>query len=233
MNVRLAGSILLCVVCSPYGIGAQEVDPNLIHEVSTVRAEVARSLMALRQYTWTAVTEVSVKGDVKSSNSFRCRYDQNGDLIRTLAAKGKEMEVANGVSKRPKVRSKAEMQDYIDRAISRMYRYVPPDPEQINFLLKHGNASLGRSTAGTSEVRFTNYFEPGDSLVFTYDSASKALVRARVTSSLGNPKDPVILEAEFGILPEGVNHVSSATLNATAKKVQVKIRNVMYEKLAN
>src|SRR4051794_16506984 len=143
MNVRLAGSILLCGFCSPYGIGAQEVDPNLIHEVSTVRAEVARSLMALRQYTWTAVTEVSVKGDVKSSNSFKCRYDQNGDLIRTLAAKGKEMEVANGVSKRPKVRSKAEMQDYIDRAISRMYRYVPPDPEQINFLLKNGNASLG------------------------------------------------------------------------------------------
>jgi len=37
----------------------------------------------------------------------------------------------------------------------------------------------------------------------------------------------------FEKLPDGVNHVSSATLNATAKKVQVKVKNVSYQKLAN
>ena len=41
------------------------------------------------------------------------------------------------------------------------------------------------------------------------------------------------LEAVFEMLPEGVNHVSSATLNAPAKKVKVEIKNVSYEKLAN
>jgi hypothetical protein len=204
-----------------------------MHEVSAVRAAVARNNAALRQYTWTELTEVSVKGDVKSSSAYKCRYDPSGELIRTLEDTGKEMEVASGVSKRPKVRGKADLQDYIERAISRIYRYVPPDPEQINFLLKNGGASLGRSTGGTSEVRFTNYFERGDSLVFTYDSASKALLRATVASSLGSPKDPVTLEAVFETLPEGVNHVSSATLNATGKKVQVKIRNALYEKVAN
>lgn len=231
--MKTARMLLLLGLCSPYGIRAQEVDPNVVREVSAVRAEIARNNAALRQYAWTALTEVSVKKDVKSSGQYRCRYDQNGQLTRTLIGAGPQMEPANAVSKRPKVRSKAEMQDYIERAISRIYRYVPPDPEQIDALLKNGKASLGRSTGTTSEVQFRNYFEDGDTLVFTYDSASKALIRASVASSLGSPKDPVTLEALFEKLPDGVNHVSSATLNASAKKVQVKVKNMSYEKLAN
>ena len=97
----------------------------------------------------------------------------------------------------------------------------------------NGSASLGRTTGAASEVRFKEYFDTGDTVVFTYDSASKALLRANVESTLGSPKDPVTLEAVFEKLPEGVNHVSSATLNAPAKKVQVKVKNVSYEKLAN
>jgi hypothetical protein len=223
----------MCGFCSQYGTHAQEVDPNLIREVSAVREEVARNNTALRQYTWTAVTEVSVKKDVKSSRAYEYRYDSSGQLTRRLADTGKKMEAGNAVSKQPKERRKAEMQDYIERAISRIYNYVPPNPEQIDALLRNGNASLGPSTGGTSEVRFKNYFEQGDTYVFTYDSASKVLLRANVASSLGSPKDPVTLEAVFEKLPDGVNHVSAATLNATAKKVQVKVKNVSYEKLTN
>jgi hypothetical protein len=231
--MSLATNLLLWGLWSPYGVLAQQVHPDLIREVSAVRAELARNNADLRQYAWTALTEVFVKKDLKSSGEYRCRYDRNGQLTRTLLGTGKQMETANAVSKRPKVRSKAEMQDYIERAISRIYRYVPPDPDQIDSLLRSGNASLGRSTGTTSEVRFMNYFEKGDTLIFTYDSVSKTLLRANITSSLGSPKDPVTLEAVFEKLPEGVNHISSATLNASAKKVQVKVRNTSYEKLAN
>ncbi len=231
--MKMTRIFLLLGLCSPYGTRAQEVDPHVIREVSAVRAQVASNNAALRQYAWTALTEVSVKGKVKSSGEYRCRYDQTGQLTRTLIGTGKQMDPASAVSKRPKVRSKAEMQDYIERAISRIYRYVPPDPEQIDSLLKNGKASLGPSTGTTSEVRFTNYFEDGDTFVFSYDSASKALLRANVTSSLGSPKDPVTLEALFEKLPDGVNHVTSAILHASAKKVQVKVNNMSYQKLAN
>ncbi|HYI92443.1 MAG TPA: hypothetical protein VEX68_02775 [Bryobacteraceae bacterium] len=233
MRMRLAGALLLYGLCSSHWIRAQGVDPNLIQEVSAVRVEVLRSKANLRQYTWIAHTEVSVKGDVKSSSAYKCGYDQSGNLVRTLAVTGEGMEVASGVSKKPKERRKAEMQDYIERAVTRIYQYIPPDPEQIDLLLKNGSASLGRSTGGASELRFKDYFERGDTVIFTYDSASKALLRASVASSLGSAKDPVTLEAVFERLPDGVNHVSTATLNATAKKVQVNVKNVSYEKLAN
>lgn len=65
MRIRLAGALLLCGLYSPYGIRAQGVDPNLLREVSAVRSELARNNANLRQYTWTALTEVSVKGDVR------------------------------------------------------------------------------------------------------------------------------------------------------------------------
>jgi hypothetical protein len=68
--------------------------------------------------------------------------------------------------------------------------------------------------------------------VFTYDSASKALLRATVASTLGGPKDPVTLEAVFETLPGGVNHLSSAVLTAKKKKVVVKRQNVDYRKMA-
>lgn len=231
--MRLARTLLLCGFCLPCTMRAQQPDPILIREVSAVREELARNRAALGHYTWSSVIEVSVKGDVESAKTYKCRYDQNGEFQRMLVETGKDMQVANGVSKRPRVRSKADMQDYIERAMTRIYKYVPPDPEQINFLLNNGNASLGMSRGNTSEVRFRNYFDDGDILVFTYNSVSKNLLSVRVASTLGTPKDPVTLEAQFEPLPEGINHVSSATLNAPAKKVQMKLRNFMYEKVTN
>ncbi len=229
----LAAGLLVCGLSLPGRMRAQGVDPNLMREVGAVRAEIARSMAALRQYTWTEHTEVLVKGDVKSSSAVICRYDRSGELTRTPVDTGKEKGTSSAVSKRPMVRKKADMEDYIERAVSRIQTYVPPKPEQIQYLLQNGYASPGRSEAGKSEVRFTNYFEKGDSLVFTYDSVSKVLLRVSVASTLGSPKDPVILEAVFETLPDGVNHVSSATLNAKKRNVQVKRRNVMYQKVAN
>jgi len=233
MRFRLAASVVLCGLSSVHSLTAQGADPNLTREVAAVRDELARSRAALRQYTWTEQTEVLVKGKVKSSKSVICRYDGSGELIKTPIGEAQENETASTVSKRHMVRKKAEMQDYIERAVSRIHTYLPPKPEQIEHLLQNGHATLGQSAAGKSEVRFTHYFEEGDSVVFTYDSVSKVLLRVSMASTLGSPKDPVTMDAVFETLPDGVNHLSSATLNANAKKVQVKTRNGTYQKVAN
>jgi hypothetical protein len=208
-------------------------DPNLMREAAAVRAEIARSAAALREYTWTEQIEVLVKGDVKSTNSYTCKYDGAGKLVRTPlgSSSDKEGKPARATSKRPKVRGKADMQDYIERAVSRIHNYVPPDPQQIDFLLEKGYASPGQTANGKSEIRLTHYFAQDDALVFRYDSTSKVLQSATITSSLGGPKDPVLLEAAFETLPDGTNHLSSATLTAKARKVLVKTSNRDYRKI--
>jgi hypothetical protein len=233
MRMGIAASLLLCGLSSSERILAQAVDPDLMKEVTAVRAEIARSLTALHQYTWTEQIEVFVNGKLKSSNSLVCHYDSSGKLVQEPTGTATGEERAKAVSNRPTVRSKADEQDYIERAISRIHNYVPPNPEQIDALLQRGEAARGNSTTTESEVRFTHYFEGGDSLLFTYGTVSKVLLRARIACTLANPKDPVTLDAVFETLPDGVNHLSSATLNAKRKNVRVIIRNIVYQKMTN
>jgi len=232
MRIQPVASLLLLGLSSLWRMSAQGVDPNAIREVTAVRAVLTRNDAALRQYTWTEHTEVRVKGNVKSFTDLSCHYDTSGALIKTPIVASTEGGDASAVSARYTVRKKADMEDYIERAIRRIQIYAPPNPEQIDYLLNHGYASLGSSEGGKSEVRFTNYHERTDDLLFTYDSASKVLLRARVTSTLGSPKDPVTMEAVYETLPDGVNHLSSAVLDAKSKKVQVIRRNVAYQKAA-
>jgi hypothetical protein len=232
MRLRLVAALLLCGLSSLHRIRAQGIDPNLMREVDAVRVQVARSSVALRQYTWTENTEVLVNGSVKSSSSVICRYDDSGALIKTQVGPDKENKMHSETSNRPIVRKEADMQDYIQRAVGRIHDYLPPKPEEMDYLLRNGHASLGQSSAGKSEVRLTHYFEDGDSLVFAYDSVSKVLLRIDIASTLGSPKDPVTMEADFETLPDGVNHLGSTTLIAKSKKVQVKTQNVMYQKVA-
>jgi hypothetical protein len=211
-------------------MAAQSIDPYLMREVLAVRAELSRSKAALTRYTWIEHTEVYVKGKLKSSVDISCRYDEAGRLTKNPYTELPDKPTSKAISNRPLVRSKGEMQDYIERAISRIQDYVPPKPEQIDHLLMNGKATITPPNGGIADVRLTHYYLEGDSLVFTYDTTSKLLLRAVVTSMLGGPKDPVKLEAVFETLPGGISHLSTANLTASAKKVQVKLRNFQYEK---
>jgi hypothetical protein len=131
------------------------------------------------------------------------------------------------------VRMKADMEDYIGRAVSLIKAYVPPKPDQMQYLLENGYAFLGKSESGKSEIRFKRYYQDGDSLVYTYDSATKVLLKINIESNLGSPKDPVTVEAIFERLPDGVNHMATTTLIAKAKKVRINTRNTDYKKTGN
>ena len=233
LRFQSSAALLFCGLGAVCPVEAQSVDSTLNREVMAVRAEVARSKQALRQYTWTEHTEVRAKGDLKASTDFLCQYDDSGKVIRTPVGQGKEDEAASGVSKRYRVRKKADMQDYIERAVGMINTYVPLDPDQVGYLLRDGRASLGPPESGKSTIRLKDYFQRGDYLVFAYDPASKALLKATVVSTLGTPKDPVSLEAVFETLPNGVTHLATATVNATAKKVEVITRNTNYQKRTN
>ncbi len=231
MTKRLALGVLIGGLIAPHGIRAQRMD--LASEVGAVRKEAARNNLALLEYTWTEHTEVLVNGEVRSSTAATCRYNRNGELSKTPMSEGDGKRDPNAVSKRHRERKKAEMQDYIERAVSLIHNYVPPKPDQLQYVLDNGRASIAQSQAGKSQIRFNGYFKDGDSIMFTYDPVTRLLLRADITSTLGEKKDPVTLEAIFETLPDGVNHVASTTLNAPKKKVQVKTRNAMYKKAAD
>jgi len=221
----------LCALIPAWPLHAQGADAHLTDEVGKIRAEVAYSNLALRGYTWTEHTEVLVKGKLQSASDAACRYDASGQVVKTPVGNQDDEARANGLSNRPTVRKKADLQDYIERAITLIGYYVPPDPEALDAMLGRGEASLEKSAPGKSQIRFKDYHQRGDSMTFTYDPVSKALLSVTVLSTLGSPKDPVSMEAIFETLPDGVNHLGSTTVTAKTRKIEVKTRNLSYAKV--
>src|SRR3954447_17309492 len=124
MRAHVAAGLLLGGVwlCSP--ISAQNVDPNLEREVTGVRTELVRSYNELLNYVWTEETQVLVGGKLKSSSSSACGYDKDLNILRTPLDPEQAKPTSRQTSNRPSVRSKGEMQDYIERAISRIRNYA-------------------------------------------------------------------------------------------------------------
>ncbi len=132
------------------------------------------------------------------------------------------------------VRKKADMQDYIQRGPSASSGIIfPPDPEQLDLMLARGDASLEQSEPSKSQVRFIEYHQRSDSMTFSYDPVSKALLLVTVLSTLGSPKRrPGQNGGSFRKrCRSGVNHLGSTTLTAKSRKIEVKTRNISYTKV--
>jgi hypothetical protein len=230
-RLTLAATLLLFNLITPQGLRAQATNADLATEVAAVRSELDRSANGLRPYVWVEHTEVRVNGDLRSSTDFSLNFDKDGYVVRT-PLHAKLADNGNAVSKRGSQRRKAEKNDYIERAVSTIQDYVPPKQDKIDYMLRSGQASLEPGENGASAMRFKEYFQPGDSMVFTYDPMTKVLRKVSVSTTLGgNKEDPVTLVALFEPLPDGVNHMTSATVRAAKKKVEVKRTNGDYSKL--
>ncbi len=234
MKMKIVVGLMLCGAA--FQLAAQNVDAKLMTEVNAVREQVARSLAQLNTYKWTEHTEIFVKGELKSKKDLECMYDGKGGVSKTPIVTGKkqkEEEDANGLSKRPMVRKKADNEDYIERAISMIHSYVPPKPDHMNYMLTNNYAYLGQSAGGNAEIRFKKYLVDGDSLVYTYDANSKVLKQIGILSYLGTVKDKVTMDATFEELPDGTSHLAKMVLKAPAKKLEIRTTNSDYRKLGS
>jgi hypothetical protein len=224
---------VLCVAVATTATLAQGVKQELQLKLATVKESVAKNQAALRQYSWTEHTDMSLKGEVKNSTDKLCRYGADGKVGKTpigTPAPKKEMQ---GMKKRVAEKKIGELQDYMERAASLIHRYMPPSPESMQAAYQAGTASLGQAGPGKIQLMFRDYAKPGDSLTFDFDAAAKRLQSISVSSYLDDPKDDIVtLAVVFQTLPDGVNYVASTTLNAAAEQVVVKTTNSNYQKLA-
>lgn len=224
---------LLCVLTAVSTASAQAAKAELQQKLATVKESVVKNQTALRQYSWTEHTDISLKGEVKKSTDNLCRYGADGKVAKTPIGTPAPKKEMRGLKKKIVEKKVGEVTDYMERAASLIHRYMPPDPETMQAAFQAGNVSVGQAGPGKIQLQFKNYAKPGDALTFNFDSAAKALRSISVNSYLDDPKDDVVaLAVEFQTLPDGTNYVGSTTLNAAAKQVMVKTTNTNYQKLA-
>jgi hypothetical protein len=203
----------------------------LQEKTAAVKQTMERNQAALRQYSWTSHTEISLKGEVKKTKDDMCRYGPDGQVQKTPIGPPAPQKEMHGLKKRIVEKKTDELEDYMERAVTLIRDYVPPTSERIEGAKQAGNMSLGEAATGSLQLQIRNYLKPGDSLVLTFDAAARILRRVNVNTYLDNPKDAVTLDVEFQTLPDGTNYAAATTLNAPEKKLQVVTQNANYQRI--
>jgi hypothetical protein len=215
-------------------------------KVAALKQSLAENQAALKQYTWTETTEISMKGEVKKREQKECHYGPDGKVQKTPIGGGdqppQEKDQAGGrkgrrgggaVKEKVVEKKKGELKDYMQDVVELVHQYVPPDPAKIQAAVKAGKVAPERSAeGGLTALAFKDYAKPGDQLSLGFDPAAKKVRSCNVASYLDKPEDKVTLAVSFDSLPDGTNYPRETVLNAASKQIQVKTTNSGHKKFA-
>jgi hypothetical protein len=220
---------------------AQQPETAKQEKIAALKQSLAKNQAALKQYTWTETTQISLKGEVKKQEQKQCQYGPDGKVQKTPMAggsPGQEQQQQGGGGRREGRMKKhvvekkvGEMKDYMQRVAALVHEYVPPDPQKIQAAHAAGNVTVTPAQP-VSTITIKDYLKQGDSVTLGFDTAAKQLATYNVASYLDNPKDDAVkLAVNFARLPDGTNYAQQTVLDATGKQIQVKVTNSDYKKL--
>lgn len=231
--LTISAFALACSIAFGQGDSSPDKKELLQQKVAAIKESMAQNQASLRQYTWTAHTEISVKGEVKNQKDESCKYGPDGKVVKTLIG-GPPPEKQMGRAKKRVVEKKVgEMKEYMERAGALIQNYVPPSPENLTAALKAGKTDLSKNEAQAVQLQFKDYYKPGDAMTLEFDPAAKKLRKLSVDSFLDEEKDKVTLDVGFQSLPDATNYVANTLLSADAKQIAVKVQNLDYKKVGN
>ena len=241
----MTGVFTLIAVMAAVGTAQPAADAKA-EKVAALKEALAANQAALKSYTWTETTEISLKGEVKKKEQKLCRYGADGKVQKTPVgdppSPKAEPEDGGGRGGRRGGRLKehvvekkvGEIKDYMGKVAALDGQYVPPDKDKIQAAQAAGNVSMKPDpSAGTALLAVKDYLKPGDSLAIGLNMAAKALSSYDVASYVEDPKDDqVTLSVTFDTLPDGVSYPKQTVLDVKAKQIKVVTTNSGYAKNA-
>jgi hypothetical protein len=205
---------------------------DLQQKLAAAKTAAAANQQALRLYSWLEKTELSLKGEVKSTSIDMCRYGPDGKVQKTPVVQPPPPEKKRGLKGRIIENKKEEMKEDLQAAVALVHQYVPPSPDLMQAVMSAGNASIAQAGPGLAALKFPGYVKAGDGLTLTFDSAVKALRQIEVNTWLDQPDNTVTLRVGMAALPDGTNHPATVVLGMRQRNIEVRITNSNYQKLA-
>jgi hypothetical protein len=231
--------LVLAFIALSFGlVQAQQQSGAKQEKVAALKKSLAENQAALKKYSWTETTEVSLKGEVKKRMQKECHYGPDGKVVKTPIQGGEQAQQQgqagggrHGGLRGAIVEHKVdEMKDYMQRVVALVHEYVPPDGQRIQQAAAAGNVSL-QPSQGVATLVFKDYLKPGDSVALGFNSETKKISDYKVQSYLDNPKDDALsLNVAFASLPDGTNYPQQSVLNVPNKKMVVTVTNSNYVK---
>jgi soluble cytochrome b562 len=237
MSLRTASTLVAFALTASSTLAFQAPDKAaMAGRVTELKESIAANRARLAKYQWTETTTISLKGEVKKTETSLCHYGPDGKVVKTPTG---PQEAAQQQPKQREGRFKArivekkvdELKDYGERLKSLVGEYVPPNRDKIQDAFQAGNVSIAPSSALTS-MTISNYYKAGDKLIFAFDPTAKKIRQLNVDSYLDDPKtDIVTLAVNFASLPDGTNYAANTDLVAKSKQIEIKTANSNYQKI--
>lgn len=230
MKRMLTGIVLALVVAviARVPLEAQDVAQKL----AAAKQAAAANQKALRAYTWLEKTELSLKGEVKSTKVDMCRYGPDGKVQKSAVVTPPPPEQKRGLKGKIVAKKTEDLREELESAVLLVQKYVPPHPDLMQVVMNSGTASISQAGPGAATLKFPSYVKAGDALMLTFDSTVKSLRRIDVSTWLDKPDNPVLLAVTMSALPDGTSHPEVVTLTIPDSKLEVRITKSNYQKIA-
>ncbi|MGO8970758.1 MAG: hypothetical protein ACLQDQ_14460 [Myxococcaceae bacterium] len=226
--------VAVCGVLASAGGWAQPAaagDGGLGERVAAIKKSLAMSQQNLRSYQWVQTTVVSLKGEEKSRKQESCYYGADGALTKVLIATTPPPAPKPGLRGKIAENKKAELSDTMKQAVALVQSYVPPDPLLIQKSKDAGKSSLEILQPGkVVRLLFRDYRLPGDFLGITLDMTTNQLLGLNVGTYLGQPSNPVTMDARLAALADGTIYTAGIQLAVKSADISVAITNSGYVK---
>jgi hypothetical protein len=234
LRAALAGFALMLTLVEPT-LAGQNAD--LQQRVADLKESTAKNKEELKQYTWLERVTVSLKGQERKQERFQVRLGPDGKPVKTRldAPAATPDSAGRGGRLRERVveKKKEEFKEYADKMKALAERYIPPDKDAVQDAYSKGNISIEPIAEAPNRVKLViqNYVKLHDSMTLIIDKAEKRLTSVSIVTYMDDPSDIMKLTVQFGRLPDGPNHVDSATMEGVSKQLTFATQNSDYLKL--
>ncbi len=176
----------------------------------------------IQKYSWTRVTMIYVKGDLKGTIHEKVGYDENGQLqATTVDQTGKQED-----SKAAELFGVGQWED-IRRVLDLVMLYAQPSPSKLrSFLNQAWVLEGGGPSAGIVTIKGSGFASSRDlvAMKITGDRLREMDVK---TTYAGEPLNVLV---RFGLVAlGGPTHVKSARAAYRKKNISIEIENIEYQ----
>jgi hypothetical protein len=229
MTRTIAGiAVATCLLLAAPSAHAQDLQQKL----AAAKEAAARNQKTLRSYSWLEKTELSLKGEVKSTKVDMCRYGPDGKVQKTPVVEPPPKERQRGLKGKVIAKKTEEMKEELESAAALVQQYLPPSPDMMQVVMNAGTASLSQAGPGLAALKFPGYVKKGDALTLTFESAVKTMRQIDVNTWLDKPENPVNFRVIMQALPDGTSYPGNVVLSIPDSNIEVRITKSNYQKLA-
>lgn len=239
MNIFRRTLILMLTVTAT-AVFAQQPNPTQLAQQYS--DEATNNEMMLARYSWKMRTEFTFEraGETQQIvKLYEVRIDLDGKSQKTEltapsvqpeAQRGRKHGIRARVEKKKESKKQEKVAEFKEWAsalseLSQSYA-TPSAGTMLDFFSKASYAPLGN---GLVEVKGRDFLQPGDSVTFVLDGATKTPRSFAFRTTLG--RDAVQGKVEYGQVPGGPRYAKRTTVNVPARQITAKVENYEYREV--